>query len=135
MNDINATIGNHNLPFVIENIKIHRENANYYLEKLKNIKCVKLLEINNDINASWWLFTFLIKNRDDFITFMREKGVCVSQVHGRNDRHTTVSEFKTSLPLLDELEKEIVCIPVGWWVTEKNREYIVECIKEWDNKN
>lgn len=33
---------------------------------------------------------------------MREK-VCVSQVHGRNDRHTTVSEFRTSLPLLDEL--------------------------------
>jgi hypothetical protein len=25
---------------------------------------------------------------------------------------------------------KIVSIPVGWWVTEEEREYIVDCIKK-----
>ena len=53
----------------------------------------------------------------------------VSQVHERNDVHSCVSEFKSSLPTLDEVTPKLVSIPVGWWVTDEQREYIVNCIK------
>ncbi|GAG14270.1 unnamed protein product, partial [marine sediment metagenome] len=85
MNDVNATIGLTNFPQVVENLKIHRKNADYYLKELQNIDCVELLNINEKINSAYWLFTFKIKKRDEFISFMTNKGVCVSQVHGRND--------------------------------------------------
>ena len=65
---------------------------------------------------------------------MRLKGVCVSQIHGRNDIHSCVKEFNTNLPILNDIEKKIVCLPVGWWLTLENVEYIVNCIKEWDQK-
>ena len=133
MNDVNATVGINNLPLAINNLKIYRDNANYYLDKLKNINCVTLLKYNKKINPSWWIFTFKIKKRDEFVSFMREKGICVSQVHGRNDIHTCVKEFKTILPILDKYEKDIVSMPVGWWVSNKDREFIVECINKWDN--
>ena len=134
MNDVNAVIGLTNFPQVVENLKIHRRNANYYSKELQNIDCVELLITNEKINSAYWLFTFKIKKRDEFISFMTEKGICVSQVHGRNDRHTCVKEFKSDLPILDEYSKKIVCIPVGWWITEKDSKYIIDCIKEWDNK-
>ena len=60
---------------------------------------------------------------------MHEKSITVSQVHNRNDIHSCVEQFKTPLLKLDSLEKEIVAIPVGWWVTPQDREYIVSQIK------
>ena len=42
-----------------------------------------------------------------------------------------MSQFKTELPNLEKTIDNIVSIPVGWWVTSKEREYIVDCIKNW----
>jgi hypothetical protein len=41
-----------------------------------------------------------------------------------------VQEFRTALPNLDKTIGNIVSIPVGWWVTEEERQYIVDCIKK-----
>lgn len=137
MNDVNATIGLSNLPFAIENLEIHRKNAEYYNKELKNLKKITLLNIDSNINSAFWLYTFKIegKNRDDFINFMTDKSICVSQVHGRNDTHSCVNDFKSNLPILDEYCEKVMCIPVGWWLTEDDTKYIVECIKTWDNQN
>ena len=61
---------------------------------------------------------------------MKKCNVIVSQVHERNDKHTAVREFRTPLPTLDKTISKIVSIPVGWWVTPEQREYIVDCIKK-----
>ena len=61
---------------------------------------------------------------------MKECGITVSQVHERNDKHSCMAEFKTELPNLEETIDNIVSIPVGWWVTPEQREYIVKCIKK-----
>ena len=42
-----------------------------------------------------------------------------------------MSEFKTELPNLDDTIGNVVSIPVGWWVTPEDREYIVDAIKKW----
>jgi dTDP-4-amino-4,6-dideoxygalactose transaminase len=132
MNDVNATIGLSNFQLSIENLKIHRRNANYYDKELQNLKNIELIKINDNITSAYWLYTFKINNRESFINFMTNKGICVSQVHGRNDIHTCVKEFVTTLPILDEYYEKVICIPVGWWLTEEDIRFIVECIKEWD---
>ena len=60
---------------------------------------------------------------------MQDKGVMVSRVHERNDKHSCVSEFSAPLPLLEGVVEKMICIPAGWWVTQEDREYIVGCIK------
>jgi dTDP-4-amino-4,6-dideoxygalactose transaminase len=130
MNDINATIGLANLPNIDNNLKIHRENAEYYNKELQEIKEVTLLENNKEILSSYWIYSLLVKDKENFIKFMGERGVIVSQVHNRNDIHTCVNMYKTELKNLDNFEKELVCLPVGWWVTPIDRKYIVESIKE-----
>ena len=59
---------------------------------------------------------------------MKEDGIMTSQVHNRNDINSSVKEFNEILPNLDMLEKELVCIPVGWWLEESDLEYIIEKI-------
>jgi len=133
MNDINATIGLANLPFMNENLKKCISNGKYYAEELKNIKCVTLLENAENRVSAYWLYTMRIKNKIEFIEFMKNKNVMASQVHQRNDLNTCVQEFRDdNLPNLVLMENEIVCIPVGWWITPSDREYIVNCIKEFD---
>ena len=62
---------------------------------------------------------------------MKECNITVSQVHERNDKHSCMAEFQTELPNLEKTIGNVVSIPVGWWVTKEEREYIVDCIKKW----
>ena len=39
-----------------------------------------------------------------------------------------LKEFQEELPNLDILEQELVCIPVGWWLEQKELEYIIQKI-------
>ena len=72
----------------------------------------------------------LVDRKDEFMKHMKECGIMVSQVHERNDIHSCVKEFQRNLPTLDKITPKLISIPVGWWVTKKEREYIVQTIKK-----
>jgi dTDP-4-amino-4,6-dideoxygalactose transaminase len=130
MNDVCATVGIENLKHVNEIVGKHQSNAKYYDENLKNVSGLKLLKRHDDRESAFWIYSMLVENRDGFYTWMKECGIVASQVHERNDKHTCVQEYKTPLPTLDRTIGKVVSIPVGWWVTDENREYIVDCIKK-----
>lgn len=130
MNDINATVGIENLKHAFWITHQHKSNADYYDKNLKDTPKVTLLKREKGFDSSFWIYSMLVEDRDKFYTHMKNCGITVSQVHERNDKHTTVQEFKTILPNLDKTIDKIVSIPVGWWVTEEDRKYIVECIKK-----
>lgn len=135
MNDINATIGLANLTHMENNLNICRSNGHYYDQHLKNLRNIELLENADNRESAYWLYTMKILNdkKLDFMEFMKDKNIMVSQVHQRNDLNTCVEEFKDdNLSNLDMIEKQIICIPVGWWISHVDRTYIVECIKEFD---
>ena len=85
---------------------------------------------NPKCNSAYWLYTIRVLNgkKHEFMTKMKEAGVMTSQVHNRNDINSCVKEFEEELPNLDILEKELVCIPVGWWLEQKDLEFIVDSI-------
>jgi dTDP-4-amino-4,6-dideoxygalactose transaminase len=130
MNDINAGIGMGNFNKIEEIVKKHRDNAKFYDENLDEVKGVTLLERNPDMDSSFWIYSMKVERRGDFMTHMKNHGIAVSQVHERNDIHTTVKEYKTLLPNLDRVIRSVISIPVGWWVTEEDRQYIVDTIKK-----
>ena len=130
MNDVNASIGLANLKEVDkEVISKHKANARYYNEQLKDVKGVTLLENKEGYDSAYWIYTIKVECQNDFMRMMQEKDIMVSRVHERNDKHTCVRDFKCALPNLDKVVNNMICIPVGWWVTEEEREYIVKCIK------
>jgi len=134
MNDINATIGLYNLPHIPQLLEKNRNNGKYFDKELKNISGIKLMYSNNKCNSAYWLYTIRVLNekKQEFMNKMKESGIMTSQVHNRNDINSCVKEFGEELPNLDILEKELVCIPVGWWLTEEDIKYIVDCIKNYN---
>lgn len=129
MNDVNASIGIGNLLHVDDLIATHRSNAEFYREALSEVSGLSLLSESPNSLSSYWLFTVLVENRTEFMKMMQSRGVQVSRVHERNDIHSCVAQYKTNLPILDRVASLMVCLPVGWWVSEEDREYVVKCIK------
>ena len=135
MNDLNATIGMANLIHANKMVETNKANATHYNFALQSVHGLKLMENEEDRESASWIYTIRVKNRDNFIKMMTEKGIAVSRVHNRNDEHDCMEEFKCALPSLDEVCKDMICIPCGWWVTKEDREYIVGCIKSgWEFK-
>lgn len=130
MNDVCATVGIENLKHVDEILQKHRSNASFYDENLTGISGLESLKREKGFDSAFWIYSMLVDNRDGFYRWMDECGISVSQVHERNDKHTCVREFSQILPSLDKTIGKVVSIPVGWWVTQEQREYIADCIKK-----
>jgi perosamine synthetase len=134
MNDVCATVGIEQLKYIDDIVNRHIENQLFYDKELKGIKGIKLIPKPSDTKSSSWIYTLHVEKRDFFITWMATQGVMTSRVHERNDKHTAFKDFKTKLPNVDKFNSSQVSIPVGWWVTEDDRKYIVEKIKEFSKK-
>lgn len=130
MNDVCATVGIENMKHIDEIVRKHKDNAKYYDTHLNNIPGVTLLKREDGFDSSFWIYSLKVENRDGFYRWMDKCNITVSQVHERNDKHTCVREFRTQLPNLDKTIGNVVSIPVGWWITSEEREYIVDCIKK-----
>ena len=130
MNDINATIGLYNLPHIDELLKKNRENAKYFDRQLSTIEGLTLMKNNPKCNSAYWLYTIRVLNgkKQEFMERMKEANIMTSQVHNRNDINSCVKEFEEELPNLDILEKELVCIPVGWWLSKNDLDKIISNI-------
>jgi dTDP-4-amino-4,6-dideoxygalactose transaminase len=131
MNDINATIGLHNMQDIDLVIEKHISNALYYHNNI-NDERVEKLNWPLDCDPSFWLYTILVDRKDSFMDHMKKHNIVVSRVHERNDKHSCVKQFRTHLPALDDICEHMVCIPVGWWVSEADRKYIVDVIHDED---
>lgn len=130
MNDVCASVGIENFKHMDGLVSKHKTNAAYYDKHLQNVKGVTLLKREEGFESAFWIYSLLVEDRAGFYEHMKQCGITVSQVHERNDKHSCVAEFKTDLPNLEKTIGNVVSIPVGWWVTEEQREYIVDCIKK-----
>ncbi len=130
MNDLAATIGLEQLKYVDATIARHRDNAAFYQHELSGAPGVTLLPVKSDRSSAYWLYTLKVENRAAFMAAMKDRGIATSRVHERNDRHSTVAEYRRPLPRLERLVQTMICIPVGWWVDQEDRRYIVDSIKK-----
>lgn len=130
MNDVCATVGLANLKEVDNVLAVHKSNGKYYDIALQGIPGLTVLERRVGADSAYWIYSILVDRKDDFMKAMKAKGIVASQVHERNDKHTCVKQYRCALPTLDKVIPRLVNIPVGWWVTESDRKYIVDCIKE-----
>lgn len=128
MNDISAAIGLENLKYVKYIVNKHIATSKKYTENIKNSHVVIP---PFDPNSSYWIFTVLADNKQEFISYMTGKNIEVSPVHNRNDNYTIFKKYKTNLPNLDKFFDRQLAIPVGWWLSDDDVEYIIKSINDW----
>lgn len=129
MNDIAASIGLENLRHADQIVSRHQDNAAFYDRALFSVDGVSVPMRHEDRESAFWIYSMFVERKDDFYRAMKSRGVATSQVHERNDIHSCVAEYRAALPALDQVVPKLSALPVGWWVSDEDREYVVECIK------
>jgi len=130
MNDICATIGIEQLKYIDNIVNQHIDNQEYYDSALKDVDGVTVIQKQENLKSSSWLYTIHVEKRELFSEWMGRQGVMTSRVHERNDKHSVFVDSLCELPGLDVFNSTQISIPVGWWITKSDREYIVQKIKE-----
>jgi len=133
MNDVTASIGLEQLKYVAGNLAKTRAHAARYDEAFKGLKTVKPLRYADDRLSSYWLYTLRVPDRHRFTGVMQKARVTVSQVHARNDTHSIFDRFKTDLPGANEFTSEHICIPVGWWLSHRDLDRIIDAVAQYDS--
>jgi perosamine synthetase len=127
MNDVNAIIGIKQLSHLDEILAKHRANAAYYDKRLLSY-FIKPYVKGYDAYSAYWLYTIqlpTLQERMEFMRYMKDNGIAVSQVHARNDMHTAFKDFRAILPGIEKFVERQISIPVHWRVTEDQRVHIV----------
>lgn len=130
MNDINAAIGRVNLHSVDETLAAHRSNAAFFRQKLAGIPGITLLSDAPDRVSSCWIFTIRAANRDGLQSKLNQHNIMCGRVHARNDAYKCTRAYVDhELPGTDLMEREMLCLPVGWWLSESDRQTIVDVVQ------
>jgi|SRR3989344_1414159 len=130
MNDVCATIGIEQMKYIEGILTENRNNARILNESLKSNSEVELLDYKSDRVSAYWLYSIRVKNLTRFIAKLNERGIIVSQVHARNDKHTMFNDFQCELPNVDKFTSQMICIPSGWWLTKSELVRIIETINQ-----
>lgn len=131
MNDITAAIGLVQLRHAAEVVEAHRVNAAFFDAAFRDVPGLETVKPPPNSNPSWWFYTLLTDRRDELEAHLQAKGVQCGRVHRRNDWHSVFKASNRPLPGLELFWNRMLHIPCGWWLTDEDRERIVEAIMEW----
>ena len=128
MNNLNAAIGLEQMKSIDFIINSHVKNGEFYDAHIKNPR-VKKLRRDKSSSSSYWIYSVLVEDKEDFENYMKQNGIATDVVHVRNDLYSVFQEFRRAdLENLDYFADRLMNIPVGWWVTEEKATYIVDVI-------
>ena len=130
MNNVNAIIGVAQMETIDLVIGEYIANGKFFDMQLRDISGLTLLEYYEKSEPSYWLYTLKVQNKADFIAKLTSSGITASDLHKRNDTNDLFFESRTELKNLDDFEREWVHIPCGWWLTQNDREHIVNTIRD-----
>jgi dTDP-4-amino-4,6-dideoxy-D-glucose/dTDP-4-amino-2,4-dideoxy-beta-L-xylose transaminase len=130
MNEIAAAIGLSNLEIVDELLAATRDNARYYDDVLAHVPGLELTERAPHAVPSFWAYPVKVSDRPSFIRKLTEAGIATTLVARRNDALTcTASAASGPLPGLDSVYDRLVYVPVGWWLSQREREHVAYTIR------
>jgi dTDP-4-amino-4,6-dideoxygalactose transaminase len=130
LNNVAATIGVRQMDHLNEIVAKHRANGLFYDNALADIPGITLLKKTADSMSAYWVYTFLTQNRNTLLVRLRQAGVYASRVHLRNDLYSCFNAHKELLPGVDYFSAHCLSIPCGYWVTEEDRDRILNVIRK-----
>ena len=132
MNNLTASIAISQLQKIELFNKKRIEIIKIYIDKLKKLKNFNFA-INYKLkNSCYWLFILKTKKRDKFINYLKLNGIS-STVHLMPlNYHPLYKKYKGKTPIADKTWKELVSLPLFIDLSNKQINYIVKKIRQFD---
>jgi perosamine synthetase len=128
LNNLAAAIGIAQLRTAEEVVERHRANGAYYDEALADVSGIELIRRRPESASAYWVYTLLADDRDALLRHLKDAGIGCSRLHLRNDVYTAFGTGPVDYPGVADFSARRLCIPSGWWVSDDDRERIVDTI-------
>jgi dTDP-4-amino-4,6-dideoxygalactose transaminase len=131
MHNVAATIGQVQLQDIDARvISKHKANGRYFDQTIPSIPGLSVATFDDVAEPSYWLYTVLSDDSADVERRLAEIGVMASKLHRPNHFHSIFKPYAGELPNLAKYYERMSHIPCGWWVTNEDRERIVDALKK-----
>lgn len=129
MNNVTATIGLKQLAEIDMVIDRHVDNGRFYDDAFATARDVKPAVVARNDRPTYWLYTLLCDDADKVERSLAAIGVAASKLHRPNHLHSVFAPFRRPMPGLEEFYRRLLHVPCGWWVSNEDRERIVQAVK------
>jgi perosamine synthetase len=130
MNNLNSAIGLIQLKDIQKKINITRKNAYLILNEINNFKGITPFEVLAGSNPSFWVLLIRLKKRNEFMEYLKDRGINASKLHCRNDTYSGFNSTRRDLKNVFNLSKEMLALPCGWWLDSSDIEYLLNTMKK-----
>jgi len=129
MHNVAATIGLAQLETIGTLIDRHKSNGRYFDEAISAIPGLSITRFDERAEPSYWIYSVLSDDSEAVEARLNAAGISASKLHRPNHLHTVFAEMRRPMPGLDAYYRRLTHIPCGWWVTDEDRERIVDALR------
>lgn len=130
MSNVAGVIGLSQLETIDQLIDRHVANGLFYDEHISRIPGLAITQFEAEAKPSYWLYTVLSEDSDAIEACLAAVGTSASKLHRPNHLHSVFAPMRRPLPNLDNYYRRLTHIPCGWWVTDEDRERIVDALRK-----
>jgi perosamine synthetase len=130
MHNVAAVLGLAQLENIDQLIEKHIANGRYFDENVALIPGLAVTQFEPDAEPSYWLYSVLSENSEAIESCLAAVGVSASKLHRPNHLHSVFAPMRRPMPGLDTYYRRLTHIPCGWWVSEEDRERIVNALRK-----
>lgn len=130
MHNVAGVIGLAQLETIKQRISCHIENGQFFDREISAIPGLSVTRIDAGQEPSYWLYSVLSDDSDGVERTLAAAGVSASKLHRPNHLHSVFQPFRRPMPGLDTYYRRLTHIPCGWWVSNEDRERIVDVLRK-----
>lgn len=128
MNNVQGVLGLGQLDEIDSVIARHVDNGRFYDRAFSEMPGVAPARLLAGSEPSYWIYSLLCDDSAMIERALREAGVDASKLHRPNHLHSVFAPFRRPLPGLETFYRRLLHLPCGWWVTDDDRQMIVDLI-------
>jgi perosamine synthetase len=133
MNDIAAAIGLAQLE-KLDNMNKHRcEILGRYLKGIQDCQNVRPA-FPYDLTTTYYDFMVRVKKRDEFILYMKERGISTGVHYMPLPLHPFYRDYNAKIPTAERIWDEYVVLPLYVELTDEEIQYVIDAIIEFDRR-
>ncbi|USU10651.1 DegT/DnrJ/EryC1/StrS family aminotransferase (plasmid) [Sphingomonadaceae bacterium OTU29MARTA1] len=130
MTNVAGVIGLAQLDSIDAAIDRHKANGRFFDAELAAIPGMAVAPMIDGAEPSYWIYTLLAEDSDAVERALAAVGVAAGKLHRPNHFHSVFAPYRRDMPGLDSFYRRLVHIPCGWWVSDADRERIVDTLRK-----
>lgn len=128
MHNVAAVIGLAQLEQIGDLIARHIDNGRFFDERLSRIPGLAVTQFEAAAQPSYWLYSVLSEDSAAVEARLQGIHVAASKLHRPNHLHSVFAPMRRPMPGLDSYYRRLTHLPCGWWVSDDDRERIVDAL-------